>query len=765
MKKLSLFLLMSGILLTGKSFAQKHCYSDEVRQELLRTHPEIAISEAEFNRQIEAGLKGINYHKLAGKATTAGDSQVYYAANNPNFWYNIPIVIHIVHDYGSEYMTDDVVFNAFKNWNIVYAKQNPDTATVIAPFKPYIGHPHIRLHLATIDPYGNPTKGITRHRSYLTSNGGEEAKYDDWDPTSYLNIWFINKMSAANGMAAAYAHLPGDAASIPFYDGVIALYDYIDNDKTINHEVGHCFNLIHPWGGNNSAAGGTCADGGSDNVDDTPPTIGHNVTGCTAAALYDTLCANNYFKIYTNVSGNDSLVNYPDTTNSENIMDYTYCSKMFTKGQVERMHEALRSTVAGRSNLWDTTNLRFTGALAPFPDLKPTAEFSCTYAGSRMQYFTCPGTNLRFFNKSWNDTVTKVRWVFSNAPTVHTDSTMNNPTFSSFLDNSFNQPGWVDLSMTATGNHSGDSTIDYPHAVFVADATATPAASYMGEFDPAVDLGKWPTFNYYNNEFKWQPANVGFYDNHCMQYTGYDGRVNPSFGQYPNTGTPVGDIDDMFSQPVDLTALGSGNCNLNFFYSGASRTGNSVDMTDTLIISYSVDKAKTWSTLVTYGRGALANKGALAIPYAPLYRGDWDTKSISIPSSARTNYVVFRFRYKPGVDHMYGISTGNNLYIDRVNFSPWPASIANYKTDDLDIIVLPNPTNSNAFVIVKDVNNTSAKIIVSDIAGKVIYTTTEQINNNEARIEIPESAISVKGIYMVQTITGTQSKTQKLVVY
>ena len=385
--------------------------------------------------------------------------------------------------------------------------------------------------------------------------------------------------------------------------------------------------------------------------------------------------------------------------------------------------------------------------------------------GSKIQYFTCPGTNLRLFNKSWNDTVTKVRWQFSNGAT-RPDTTMNNPTFSTFFDNAFTDGGWVNLTMTATGNHSGDSTVVFNNSIFVADANATPASSFVGEFDPAGDLAKWPTFNYYNNEFQWAPSNVGFYDNHCMMYRGFDNRVNPAFGQYPNTGSPEGDFDDMFSTPVDLTSLATGPCNLNFFYSGASRSSNSADLNDTLLISYSTDKAKTWNTLTTLSRGAMDNKGALSIPYSPLYMGDWDTKSFSIPTAARGSYVVFRFRYKPGVDHFgYGVSTGNNFYIDRIGVSQYPASVNNVMTSDLDVVVVPNPTNGDAFVIVKDASNTTARVIVSDIAGKVIYTTSEQIVSNEARILIPLSAIAVKGIYMVQTITGSQAKTQKLVVY
>ncbi|NDC43238.1 MAG: hypothetical protein EBZ77_17100, partial [Chitinophagia bacterium] len=389
----------------------------------------IVKNEEEFNRQIREGIKHLDPSLL--RTTAVSDT----------FWYDIPIVIHVIHDFNYssssvlDYLSDDYIFDAVKQWNVVYACQNSaDTAAVIAPFKKYIGNPRIRLHLATIDPYGNRTKGITRRRSYLTYNGGDQAKYDIWPPTSYVNIWVINTMSAANGRAAAYATPPTTAAAVPYSDGVITLASYFLYDNTINHEIGHIFSLIHPWGNNNSAQCGACEDNGSDEVDDTPPTIGHDpqcgcsitpriiTTQCpankstnyTQGCLYDTICAKNYYKIYATVGGTfDSLVDYPDTTNAQNIMDYTYCSKMFTKGQVVRMHAALNSSVAGRNNLWDTLNLRITGAMVPLPDLKPVPEYAVsigtTTSNQKMQYFTCPGVPLRFTNRTYNDTVTKLK--------------------------------------------------------------------------------------------------------------------------------------------------------------------------------------------------------------------------------------------------------------------------------------------------------------------------------------------------------------------
>ena len=778
MKKHYYLLLFAILCFAGRAIAQPHCYSDEMRKRMIADHPDLIKIEADYEQQLNNALKKIDFSKVARTTNVIDET------DSLNFWYDIPIVIHIIHDYGAEYFSDDVIFNDVAQWNIVYAKQNADTTDVIAPYKGnipnshtrYIGNPHIRLHLATRDPNGNPTKGITRHRSYMTYYGEEQAKFDDWAPTSYVNIWFINKMAGVNNQAAAYAHLPPDVTYIPFYDGVLSRYDYANTDKTINHELGHVFNLYHPWGATNNPAV-ACGD---DNVDDTPPTKGHAEGGCQYTvssnpnSINDTACATNYFKIYTSAAGGDSLVNYPDTTNAQNIMDYTYCSRMFTAGQVARMHTALNSTVGGRNNLWDSTNLQHTGVLDASNnlitrlDLKPIPDYAIIKSSNnymdRVNYFTFPNINVNFYNESYNDTITTLAWTFSNGATIPTSAVKT------FVTNSFATPGWVTLSMKATGNNTGDSTVTWPRALFVADLAGTPGQNIMQQFSGS-DTAKWPFFNYYNNEFKWQIANTGLNDNYSLEYVGFDNRIVPGLA-YPNIGAPQGDFDDFFSIPVDLSAYTAGHCSLNFDYSGASRSSSSMDINDTLAIDYTINNGTTWNKVTILSKGNLDNMGAISVAYAPLSSADWSHMSIDIPAAAITPYTTFRFRYKPNVagPDNYGnsstLSSGNNYYMDNIGFSSFPASVGNVELHNTDIAVVPNPTSGDAFVVIKDVANTSIKIIVTDITGKVVYTTTCQyITGNQAQIEIPQSAISVKGMYIVQAITGAKSYTQKLVVY
>jgi len=807
MKKSYCLLLLAIVCFAGRNYAQESkvqpCASDEVMQKLTRQHPEIAKYQAKLNQEIQNKLKGIDYSKAARTTDTFVDQ-----SGNPDFWYDIPVVVHIIHDYGAEYLPDDSIFNYLAEWNRVYAKQNWDTASVIAPYAGfinnsnarYIGNPHIRLHLATKDPNGYPTKGITRHRCYLTYTAGEEAKLDDWTPTSYVNIWCVNVIPASGGFtAAAYALVPGGGAGDPAGDGILCDYDYMRNSnytdgqvgKTINHEMGHVFNLAHPWGSSVLMPQTVLGD---DDVDDTPPTWGHNPVGCQFTlpssndnSVYDSAFATNYYRVYPSAGGGDSIVNYPDTTNTQNIMDYTYCSRMFTYGQVARMHAALNSDVAGRNNLWDSTNLIITGVknadgtFAPLPDYKPIADFSATPPGptatsisnykTRLDYFTFPGTPVKFHNESYNDTITKLVWAFSNtADSVITQSTAT--AIDTGVVNSFSSGGWVKLSMTATGNNTGDSTVTWQRAIFVAAVNPTSANGYVEDFS-TPDTANWPMFNYYGNQFRWKMANVGLYDNSCVEYTAFDPNVDPIDMIFPQTGIPGGDVDDLFSVPFDLSGFGSAPCYLNYDYSGGSRSSNSTGINDTMEIDYATKNGpngmSAWTKLQIISKLELDNKGEQDANYTPSSMLDWAPMAIPLPPAAKTSYTVFRFRYMPGNSYsttgdgrVFG--GGNNFYMDRISFAQWPAYVNNVNMGNVDVAVVPNPTEGDAYVVVKDADNTEAQIIVTDVTGKMVFKTSEQVVGNLARILIPRSAISIPGMYIVQTVTGNQAHTQKLVV-
>jgi hypothetical protein len=636
-------------------------------------------------------------------------------------------------------------------------KQNADTVDVIQPFKKWVGNPRMRLHLATKDPNGNPTKGIVRFNSYLTMSADDQAKFGQWPQNQYVNVWFINTFGAAQTGAAAYAYFPSSAAFQPQYDGIICLASYADYAKTVPHEMGHVLNLQHPWGNTNNP-GVAC---GNDAVDDTPPTKGHLPSmGCSAAGIYDTTCATGYAKTYVSHTGlMDSTVDYPDTTNGQNIMDYTYCQRMFTIGQVVRMRTALLATTAGRNNLFSPANLAATGALAPMPDLPPVADFivnkgtSPNFLSDSRTYFLALNSPASFIfkNWSWNDTISGVQWTFSNGATNATSTSTGTVT------NQFTTPGWVTVSLTATSN-AGSNTITNTHTVYVADTTPVGTPGYTQNFATASTVDNWPMFNYYNNQFKWQYySGTGYDDNSCIRYRSFD-TSNKYYGN------PVGDHDDFYTPAFDLTNSPT-KLYLNYYTAAASISSSGVGFGvtpkgDSMEVDVSINGGQRWYKMAVHYANDLSNNGVKSGEFIPTSAGQWKARADSIPAIYRTHNTYFRFRYLPG-------NTGNNCYLDNFAISPWPADVQQTLAASSDLFnIFPNPANNGFNLIFKTGNDGVVNYTIKDITGKLVYEHRTVLTPNSIEQEsISRSATPASGMYLVTVTIDGVSKTQKLVVY
>jgi len=227
----------------------------------------------------------------------------------------IPVVVHVVWRSSSQNISDEQIISQIRILNEDFSRSNSDADN----YWDEAGPTEIQFCLASVDPAGNPTTGITRKKtkkrsfSYnndgvkFSSSGGTNA----WPASDYLNIWVCDLGSGLLG----YAQFPGgDAAT----DGVVNDYAYFgdtgtatypyDLGRTATHEVGHWLNLRHIWGD------GPC--GYDDFVGDTPESDASN-GGCNVGHVS---------------CGTEDMV--------QNYMDYSYdaCMNLFTVGQADRMH-------------------------------------------------------------------------------------------------------------------------------------------------------------------------------------------------------------------------------------------------------------------------------------------------------------------------------------------------------------------------------------------------------------------------------------------
>lgn len=245
----------------------------------------------------------------------------------------IPVVVHIVYNTGAQNISNAQVASQITVLNDDFRRNNADLSNAPTRFRGYSKDMEVEFCLATIDPNGNATNGITRQNTNTTAfsiaddfmkysaNGGTDA----WPTTDYLNIWVCN----LSGSLLGYAQFPGTGVAAT--DGVVVDYEYFGTvgtvtspfnlGRTTTHEVGHWLNLKHIWGDDGTACSGT------DNVEDTP-NQGGSTSGCPNTKQIS--CGNSF-------RGGDMYVNYMDYSDDA-------CLKMFTYWQFRRVKAVLNGT-------------------------------------------------------------------------------------------------------------------------------------------------------------------------------------------------------------------------------------------------------------------------------------------------------------------------------------------------------------------------------------------------------------------------------------
>ena len=305
--------------------------------------------------------------------------------------YLYSFVVHVIHNYGDENISYEQIDNGILRINEDFNGVNDDIDATIEEFANIVGSPGIEFRLATKDPDGNCTYGVTRTATVWTNESGPKVMaLVNWPDDQYVNIYVVKTFDDSHSGAAAYATYPG-MGSDDYGDYIFCTYLYFgdwntNNDAgptgnnwkrhTMPHEMGHFFNLAHPWGSTNEPGiEDNC--GYDDGVEDTPNTIGTdgNAVGCPL-----------------------DTVTCGSLDNVQNIMDYAACAHMFTQGQATRMIAAANNYAGNRKSLWQAENLAATGTddenfnnyaqCAPIPDMRSEVRLGCIGALIEFQNHT-----------------------------------------------------------------------------------------------------------------------------------------------------------------------------------------------------------------------------------------------------------------------------------------------------------------------------------------------------------------------------------------
>ena len=309
--KFNLTLLMAAFLCCfGSLMAQdRNCATMEHLQMMQDQDPKAFFKMEEIERQTESYLESAE--RVDGTIT-------------------IPVVVHVVYRTSTENISDAQIATQIQVLNDDFRRTNSDANGTWSQ----AADSEIEFCMASVDPNGNPTNGITRTQTSTSAHGTDDSVKrnsqggkDAWPAGQYLNMWVCN----IGGSILGYAQFPGGSATT---DGVVMDYRYFGTNgtaqapfnlgRTATHEVGHWLNLRHIWGD------GNCNQ--DDFVADTPGSDAPNY-GCATG--------------HVSCSSTDMVENYMDYSDDA-------CMNLFTQGQRARMR-ALFDNGGFRASLLNST--------------------------------------------------------------------------------------------------------------------------------------------------------------------------------------------------------------------------------------------------------------------------------------------------------------------------------------------------------------------------------------------------------------------------
>ncbi len=641
------------------------------------------------------------------------------ALNPPNVpkgtIYTIPIVFHILHNNGPENVSEEQIYNALDVINRDFRLQNADTIEVLPMFQPIMGDAEIEFALATKAPNGDCFRGYTRTVSPLTSQGddggaqvnairnGNDVFQGNWPSNQYLNVFVI----ADAGGAGGYTQYPNNWGGTDMSNGIWLLHTQfgeigtsgLSGGRSLTHEIGHWLNLRHTWGNsNNPGLAANCNE--DDLVNDTPLCIGSS-GGCNVA---ENSCG--------------------PIANVQNYMDYSLsCQSMFTEGQVDRMRDAIVSTIGGRNNLWTAQNLALTGAEGNFYLCK--ADFSVDKRS------ICAGEQISFTDISYNE-VNGWTWTFPGGTPAN--STDQNPTVT------YNTPGLYEVVLSATDGSSTDVETKTAYIRVLPASSQLPFLESFESFTTLNNIDEWEVNNEQGNGFELE-TNAG--------HTGTKSARLSNFGE--NEGT----IDELVSMPVDLTGVPV--VTLSFRY--AYKRRNSSDQ-DWLRVQVTNNCGDSWATRRTL-TGFQLSEDIQSTPFTPSVIQDWTTVHVTNITGV---YFVDNFRYKFNFEG----GGGNNIYIDDINI------YADSPSDDLVVgieelgglsalNVYPNPADEELSVAFTLNNAQVSTLRIQNLSGQLMQA--HQLNSNAgSNIAFIDTKELAAGMYFLTIETGGTQRTVQFAV-
>ncbi len=678
MQKIFTYLCIA-VLLAQTGYTQTiRCSTTEYEAVLMAKYPDYAKKkqqiEAYTNRYIQ---KNKTQFKTDGGGVTI----------------KIPVVFHVVYKTAAQNIPDERLIEQIAILNADFRRLNADTTNTPGAFHDVAADCNVEFCIAAVDPDGNPTTGILRVATDVTTFGFDDGiKFtamggsNAWPADDYLNFWSGN----IGAFLLGYAQFPGGPDAT---DGVVINFQNVGNNdagypyhlgRTATHEIGHWLNLYHIWGDDAGC-------GASDLCGDTPNQKVETY-GCPGFPKTD-LCSADAPGIMF-----------------QNYMDYTddACMNIFTEDQKSRIQ-----------SLFEPGGARYGITISEGCGLQPYDVQAIA---------SLPGGTI------CNVTISPIITIKNHGTEVLTSVDINyqidgGTTLTYNWTGSLTTGAIENVTLSAIttteGAHTLEATLENPNGFIDADAgdNTTETDFFVNLTGVALPLVQgfestgFPyagyTINNPDDYFTWERTNdaaaIGTYS---VYMNHFDNDAN-------------GEIDEFVIPAYDLSGLASITFTFDVAYALYTAGGT---FSDTLEVLVSDDCGSTWETVYKKSNPDLQTAPVTPSSFVP-EANEWRNESINLNSYLGSSQLFIKFRTISDYE--------NNLYVDNINLNDGQQIGIIENSNDFNLAVFPNPTSDIINVRYNISKKGIGKLVIYDILGRDIYHEDISINSGINIITIP----------------------------